>query len=395
MLIYYYISLKRVLYIIKTEITKKNLEKLLIMCTQGTPFTFNDKMYMQIDGVMMGSPLGALFANIFMCELENTIIPKLGDKICHWKRYVDDTFAFIKPNTEKEIQQSLNSFHENIQFTYEREQANQISFLDVLITRKKDGSMQTSVYRKPTHTDVYLNWNAHAPNIWKTATVRSLVKRAFTICSNDTSLNAELNHLTNVFTKYNEYPMKVIKNIIQNEKNKSTTVEPNINPTTTPTIVTLSLPYAGQKGESIINKMRKTINNVILNNNNTKVQTIYNTKKLGSKFTIKDQVKEQHQHNLVYHAKCPDSQCDSNYIGQTKCRLLKRVIQHNKTDKKSHLLIHANNANHHRVWLDDFEIIGKGYNSNFKRHISEALFIKDKKPNLNVQKDAYRLNLYN
>ena len=166
----------------------------------------------------------------------------------------------------------MNSFHENIQFTYEREQANQISFLDVLITRKKDGSIQTSVYRKPTHTDVYLNWNAHAPNIWKTATVRSLVRRAFTICSNNTSLNAELNHLTNVFTKYNEYPMKIIKNIIQNEKNKSTTVEPNINPTTTPTIVTLSLPYAGQKGESIINKMRKTINNVILNNNNTKVQ---------------------------------------------------------------------------------------------------------------------------
>ena len=33
--------------LIKTEITKKNLEKLLIMCTQGTPFTFNDKMYMQ------------------------------------------------------------------------------------------------------------------------------------------------------------------------------------------------------------------------------------------------------------------------------------------------------------------------------------------------------------
>ena len=45
-------------------------------------------------------------------------------------------------------------------------------------------------------------------------------------------------------------------------------------------------------------------------------------------------------------------------------------------------------------WMT-FEIIGKGYNSNFKRHICEALFIKDKKPNLNVQKDAYRLNLHN
>ena len=96
------------------------------MCTQGTPFTFNNKMYMQTDGVMMGSPLGALFANIFMYELENTIIPSLGDKVRRWKRYVDDTFAFIKQNMEQEIQLALNSFHENIKFTYELEQDNSI-----------------------------------------------------------------------------------------------------------------------------------------------------------------------------------------------------------------------------------------------------------------------------
>ena len=82
---------------------------------------------MQTDGVMMGSPLGALFANIFMCELENTIIPSLEDKVRHWKRYVDDTFAFIKPNMEQEIQLALNSFHENIKFTYELERDNIIS----------------------------------------------------------------------------------------------------------------------------------------------------------------------------------------------------------------------------------------------------------------------------
>ena len=51
--------------------------------------------------------------------------------------------------------------------TYELEQDNKISFLDVLITRENDGKMETCVNRKPTQTDVYLNWNAHAPNIWK------------------------------------------------------------------------------------------------------------------------------------------------------------------------------------------------------------------------------------
>ena len=44
---------------------------------------------------------------------------------------------------------------------------------------------------------------------------------------------------------------------------------------------------------------------------------------------------------------------------------------------------------------NDFEIIGKGFKSNFKRQISEALHIKEKAPDLNIQKDAYRLSLYN
>ena len=92
--------------------------------------------------------------------------------------------------------------------------------------------------------------------------------------------------------------------------------------------------------------------------------------------------------------KCHDPQCNSNYMGQTKCRLLKRVIQHNKHDKSSNLLIHSNDKSHHRVWLDDFEIIRKGFKSNFKRQISEALHIKEKVPDLNIQKDAYRLSLY-
>ena len=118
---------------------------------------------------------------------------------------------------EQEIQLALNSFHKNIKFTYELEQNNNISFLDVLITRENDGNMETGVYRKPTHTDVYLNWNAHAPNIWKTSTVRSLVKRAFKVCSND--MNTELNHLETVFTNNNDY----INNIIKSEKEKTNT----------------------------------------------------------------------------------------------------------------------------------------------------------------------------
>ena len=126
----------------------------------------------------------------------------------------------------------------------------------------------------------------------------------------------------------------------------------------------------------------------------TKIRIIYNTQKLSSRFPTKDKTDQKHLHNVVYRVHCPQPNCKSTYIGQTKCRLLKRVIQHNKVDKKSHILIHSNTSHHNRVWLNDFTLLGRGYKSNFKRQISEALYIKELTPDLNIQKDAYRLKLY-
>ena len=44
----------------------------------------------------MGSPLGPLFANIFMSNFESKTmveLKKLG--VIHWYRYVDDIFAVV------------------------------------------------------------------------------------------------------------------------------------------------------------------------------------------------------------------------------------------------------------------------------------------------------------
>jgi hypothetical protein len=51
-------------------LTKEELEKLLIVCTQESHFQFNNEFFDQIDGVSMGSPLGPLFANVFMSDFE-------------------------------------------------------------------------------------------------------------------------------------------------------------------------------------------------------------------------------------------------------------------------------------------------------------------------------------
>ena len=74
---------------------------------------------------------------------------------------------------------------------------------------------------------------------------------------------------------------------------------------------------------------------------------------------------------------------------------MKRTLQHNSKDNASHILQHSKKTKHRRVTLKDVKILGKGYKSNFKRRISEALFVKELKPDLNKQKDAFKLKLYN
>ena len=74
--------------------------------------------------------------------------------------------------------------------------------------------------------------------------------------------------------------------------------------------------------------------------------------------------------------------------------ILVGAFLHNKKDKNSHLLKHAKSKKHKRVSLPDFKILNSGYTTDFKRKISESLYIKKHKPEINIQKDAYILKLF-
>jgi hypothetical protein len=78
-------------------LTRPEMKKLLIICTQESHFVFNGKFYDQTDGMSMGSPLGPLFANAFMSSLEKKHMPKLEELgVKCWLRFVDDTFVILK-----------------------------------------------------------------------------------------------------------------------------------------------------------------------------------------------------------------------------------------------------------------------------------------------------------
>ena len=167
------IILKRIY--MKKEITanipKQEMKELLILFTKKLHFTFNNETYIQVEGVAMGSPLGPVLANIFRVELDTSVIPNLSNKVKLRKRFVDDTFCLARLEYIDKILLALNSFHKNIKFTFEIEKDNTISFLDILIIRKP-GKIETTVYRKKTCTDLYMNWYSFVPKSWKWGTLK-------------------------------------------------------------------------------------------------------------------------------------------------------------------------------------------------------------------------------
>ena len=66
--------------VIHITLRKRTLKKLIIGSCTKTVFTFDSKIYKQIDGVLMWSPLDPVFGNIIMTELEKIIVKDLVDK---------------------------------------------------------------------------------------------------------------------------------------------------------------------------------------------------------------------------------------------------------------------------------------------------------------------------
>ena len=89
---------------------------------------------------------------------------------------------------------NLNTIFTSIKFTKELEKPEQLTFLDV--KRLKDGSLATSVFRKPTHTDRYLQYSSHHPVNQKLSVARTLFSRANRITSNNEKKIEELHQIT-------------------------------------------------------------------------------------------------------------------------------------------------------------------------------------------------------
>ena len=135
---------------------------------------------------------------------------------------MDDSFVIIKKDSVSAFHDFLNSINPKISFTIETENNGKAAFLDTLVTRK-NGVITTNVYRKPTHTDRYLDYTSHHEKKHKISTATTLLNRASNLPSTTDVKAKEIKHVRDAL-KANGYPLLVISNILK--KNNSTETIP-------------------------------------------------------------------------------------------------------------------------------------------------------------------------
>ena len=178
-------------------------------------FPFPQSVFEQTKGAAMGSPVSPIVVSIYMEAFEHRAINIALNPPRIWSRYVDDTFVVQQELHKDVFFQHINTLDTSIQFTVEEAGPHgSIPFLHILVTPQSDGTFTTKVHRKPTHTDLYLQWDSNHNHALKYNVINTLTHTARTICSTPELLNNELQHLEKVF-RQGKYPRWAINKVLQ------------------------------------------------------------------------------------------------------------------------------------------------------------------------------------
>ena len=293
---------------------------------------------------------------------------------------MDDTFTIIYTTHKESFLEHLNSIDDHIQFTSEDSRPDgSMPFLDILIITNQDGSLSATVYRKPTHTDHYLQWDSHHTVSAKYSVVGTLYHRAETICSSPLLLQQEEKHLQKALhrCKYPAWALKrvEIKQRCSAKKRRNTTQTGQTNPNQKPYMV---IPYYRGLSESLKKICSRHGVQVYFKGGNT-------IKNLLMAPQGQDPIMKKS--GVIYRYRCNRVDCDEEYIAESSRVFGERFKEHQKAC--SPIFNHTNTTGHN-INIQNFSIVGRE-DQNLKRAIKEALLIRVNNPSLNRNVGKFHL----
>jgi len=347
--------------------------------------------FKQVDGLAMGSPPAPHLANGWLSQFDGTI--KGDSKL--FSRYMDDILQDIKRSEIESKLTAINSLHENLTFTIERQSEGKIPFLDMLITCDQHGKLTSSWYNKPTDTGLILNYHALAPRRYKRSVVSGFVHRIMRACSTWYNFHESMGKAKKVLER-NQYPPsfynpiieETITSIVQTSSSEPLSQQPPAiadDPARPATTDAPSNPvpkkmifvqYRGKGTEDYARALHKC---------EAPVKIVMTLRKLKTTMpSLKPQVEKELRSGTVYRIQCPS--CEACYVGQTSRHLLTRYKEH--TRPSAPVRQHFDGCAAHLSFehMDTLKSSARG-----EAHLltMEALFIEELKPSINTR-DEYR-----
>ena len=381
-------------------LSEKIMEKMLQACTSKALFRDpNGNLYRQKEGIAMGSPLGVLFANAYMNEIEDRVFNSSDFTVRPhiYKRYVDDIYLEVANEGDlNKLKEEMES-KSILKFTYEIGTDKKLPFLDVCVNIS-DGHHDLQVHRKKTDAGRCLNALSECPLRYKVGVVRTYLRRALKTCSTWETLHQELNNIRQTLTN-NGYSTQMLDEEINRALNNN--IEPKAAKKQGGQTFRLYYKNVMSPAYKEDERVLKTIiqRNVKPKNRNDSVQLLiyYQGQRTSNLVMKNNQLKEPplQATDVVYMFQCPFGDCtlqhNACYIGQTTTTLSRRLTCHLQSGS---ILTHVKNTHQRKLTRQDLventTIIAREPNRR-RLQIKEAFLIRERTPLLNEQIDFHGL----
>ena len=263
-------------------------------------------------------------------------------------------------------------------------------YTDVVVNTEND-TFKTTVYRKATDTGSCLNAQSECPSRYKISVIKSFIRRAATHCSTWSDLHAEFVRMKQILVN-NGYLNTEIDAEIKKYMDRATAKEKDV--TKKNSIPLFYRNYMSPTYKVDERVIREIVEDCVkcTNVGDSLNLVIYYQNRKTNNLVMKNNLSADgnklKRSNVVYQFYCPHEDCrlhPVSYIGVTTTTLSRRLTMHLRDGAPKEHMHHSHNTTLTRKHLtENTHIIASSSNPN-RLHILEALYIRERSPDINIQ----------